>query len=191
MGRKKKNQINDKPFWTLIEETRAESKDLKRQLALLKKRLKEVPDSALIEYYEALKTWSHRCDIGPLADAMLIMYGYISDDTFEYWRAALLMHGKKVVEDAMRDPETLADQDYFEPLERHLYIVPEECERRFGEEEGEGFLDSAEPEIDWSLEYGQQSKGIEEALKAYPRLTAKFWEKHGKKQFEKIYLNRR
>lgn len=119
---------------------------------------------------------------------MFIMYGYVSDDTsFEYWRAALLMHGKKVVDDAIKNPETLADQDYFKPLEEHLYLVSGECKRRFGEDEGEEFLDSAEPEIDEDHDYGEQSESVEEALKAYPKLAAKFWEKYGRKHFEEVY----
>jgi hypothetical protein len=183
--------MNDRLFWILQEETKVESKNnLKSQLELLKKRLVELPDSALLEYEEAFRTWLHQCDRGPLADAMLIMYGYVSDDTFEDWRAALVMHGKKVVQDAIRDPDTLANQDYFEPLEQNLFLVLDEFERRYGLAKAEELRDSAQPELDWNIDGGEQSESVEEALKTYPRLTARFWEKYGRKQFERIYLKK-
>ncbi|MBX3077485.1 DUF4240 domain-containing protein [Candidatus Obscuribacterales bacterium] len=186
--KRKKKQVNDEKFWSLIEETRNEcGNDFTKQLRLLEKQLATSPDSDLIEYEEALKTWLHRCDIAPLVDAMLIMYGYVSDDAFEYWRAALLMHGQKVVSDAIRDPETLAEQDYFEPFEEHLALVSGECKRRYGEEQGWEFLRSAEPEIDEDLDYGEQSESVEEALQTYPKLAAKFWETYGRKNFERVY----
>lgn len=163
MAARKKRRINDKIFWTLIEETRDESKkDLKKQLKLLKKRFVKVPDSELVQYDEALRTWLHRCEIGPLADAMFIMRQYGSDDTFEYWRAALLMHGKKVVQAAIRNPESLADQDRFKECESHLYLVVKELERRYGEHKAWAILDKAKPEIDNNLDWGFQSETAEE-----------------------------
>ncbi|HMP51874.1 MAG TPA: DUF4240 domain-containing protein [Candidatus Melainabacteria bacterium] len=154
-----------------MEET--QSNDLDEQIDRLKERIAKLSNAELVDFENAMRTWLEKCDRGPLIDAATIMTGYVSDDAFMYWRAALLMHGKKAAENAIQDPETLADHAYFTGCEDLLYLVQKEYEKRH-----DRLLPGAtiyEDEIDDDC--GEQFENIEDALKAYPRLQEKFWEK--------------
>lgn len=97
-------------FWAIIDKARAESGgDDEALLEKVRARLKKMRPEEIVSFdvhYDALRFRAYRKE---LWGAAYLMNGGCSDDGFEYFRAWLISRGGKVYENALLDPDSLAD----------------------------------------------------------------------------------
>jgi hypothetical protein len=106
-------------FWKMIETAKARSKgDPFKQIKLLKAALEKLSPEQIVAFdkiFSQLKAESYRNELWAAA---YIIQGGCSDDGFEYFRCWLIAQGQKVYEEALLDPETLADAIDYDEEER-------------------------------------------------------------------------
>ena len=96
-------------FWALIEETRED--DMSAHAERLTRRLAGLPPRQIVEFernWRELDVQAYRWDIW---SAAWVVHDGCSNDCFDYFRCGLIMLGERVFEDALRDPDSLADVD--------------------------------------------------------------------------------
>src|SRR5215467_8735483 len=97
-------------FWKVIQETRAGARNDEQFLRRIIPRLKKMSPDELMKF-EALR---NKLDAQAYSWALwgaayLMTGGGCLDDCFDYFRAWLMSQGRKTFENALRDPDTLAD----------------------------------------------------------------------------------
>lgn len=97
-------------FWQLIEEKRIESNgDTKLQVELLVDALTAMPLETILDYYRLYQQLLKRADRGSLYDAAYVLQEGCGSDGFTDFRAWLIAQGKQIYENALKEPDTLAD----------------------------------------------------------------------------------
>lgn len=97
-------------FWKLIEIAKKESRnDDERQVKILIQNLSVLSVSEIIEFQRIFSTLHEQSRHNYLWEAAEIIQGFCSDDGFEYFRAWLIAQGQTVFNNALEDPETLAN----------------------------------------------------------------------------------
>ncbi|WP_409240330.1 DUF4240 domain-containing protein [Streptomyces sp. PA5.6] len=99
-------------FWNLIEQARQQAPDpadvdavAQQATALLAAR----PLEAIVDTHQAVHQLLADSYRAPLWAAAYMINGGCSDDGFDYFRGWLIMQGSTVFEQALADPDTLAD----------------------------------------------------------------------------------
>lgn len=102
--------MTEEEFWKLIEGAKESSDgDCDRQVRLIHEVLKTLPLKELVSFDENLNQKMALAYHWDLWGAAYIINGGCSDDGFEYFLGWLILQGKKVFEDALKDPETLVN----------------------------------------------------------------------------------
>jgi hypothetical protein len=182
--------MNVDEFWKLIEKTKIESNgDTDLQAQLLEDELVIMPLEEILDYHLLYRQLHKRADRGSLLDAAYTIGEGCSSDGFIDFRAWLIAQGKQVYEDAINDPDTLADyvslNDRYETRAEFIeYVALKAYDRKTGEppesypeivlkfEKDDGYygcsyLDSENP----------STEPFDDCIKSrYPKLYAKFWD---------------
>lgn len=137
--------MDTREFWTLIEQTKVESNgDHKRQEILLIERLAAMPVEEIVDYqwiFDDLSAQIHRYDI---RDAAQIIESGTGDDGFKDFCTGVIFQRQWVFENALRDPETIADILEAGDTLRHetlAYTGPFAYERKTGIDDASVFYD--------------------------------------------------
>lgn len=163
--------MDEAKFWSLIERSREVSGgDLNEQLDVLVRLLTQLPADEIKGFDKTLHDLMGRSYTNELWAACYILNGGCSDDSFDYFRAWLIAQGKEVYDNALRDPETLADLDLSDSdedrdFESLMYAAWTAYENSTGSEFPMEPRESA-----WTL----TGDGWDEAVvdEKYPKLTA-------------------
>lgn len=106
-------------FWRLIESAKvAGGADCEGQTEALVTRLERLPADEIVAFDQIFSTLHAEAFRWDLWGAAYVINGGCSDDGFFYFRSWLIGQGRSVYENALDDPETLADSD----------VEPEEAE---------------------------------------------------------------
>lgn len=98
-------------FWKLIHQAREQAPDEDwEMLEILQRVLLQLPADEITSFNTRLHEQLVRSYRNDLWAAAYIINGGCSDDGFVYFRCWLIGQGQTVFENALRDPETLADQ---------------------------------------------------------------------------------
>lgn len=133
-------------FWALIEQS--------NKGETLEETLHHLSDDELFGYYY---WWRHFYAISYQQDLWAVAYvvmGGCSDDSFDYFRFWLVLQGREVFENAMKNADSLSDvfhhlEDGDYPQNEDLHYVPMEIiEQRHGEGAFDDMLDNQYDEID-------------------------------------------
>jgi hypothetical protein len=101
--------MNKAAFWKLIDASRANAGgDLEEQVADLRARLEHFEPNEIIQFGKLFDEYWGRAYTWDLWGAAYILGGGCSDDGFLDFRGWLISRGERAYEDALRDPETLA-----------------------------------------------------------------------------------
>ena len=106
--------MTEEKFWRLIERSRrdfdSERRDgnMERQLAILEEQLSELSSDEVRSFNSLLTQVFHRSYRWDLWGAAHVIGSGCGDDGFDYFRYWLISMGRKVYEDALADPESLA-----------------------------------------------------------------------------------
>jgi hypothetical protein len=164
--------LDETDFWTFIEESKAESVgDIERQVQLLINRVSALSIPDIFAFDDLFHRFHRQAYQWNLWAAAYIIGGGCSDDGFTDFRAGLITLGKQVYDDALRDPEILADilpADEELRVERMNYAAKYAYKNKTGEE----------MPIFYGLHKYSEPTGEpwneSEIYKQYPKLTAKF-----------------
>lgn len=127
--------MNEDLFWRLIEEAKAEGGgDCDAFSESLTAKLQALAPQDILAFdgvMDQLLLRSYRWD---LWGAAYLINGGASDDGFDYWRGWLMAQGRAVFENALRDPDSLADVIEGSELECEdiLYVAGRAYEAKTG-----------------------------------------------------------
>jgi hypothetical protein len=184
--------MNIDEFWQLIDKTKIESNgDTDIQAQLLEDELIMMPLEVIWDYHLLYRQLHKRANRGSLLDAASTIGEGCSGDGFIDFRAWLIAQGKQIYEDAINDPDTLADyvslNDRYETRAEIInYVAFNAYDRKTGSDEsmppikmddlkfekddgyyGCSYLDSENP----------STEPFDDCIKRrYPKLYAKFWD---------------
>jgi hypothetical protein len=107
--------MDDATFWELIDASRAECKPASEdpddaQNVALVRLLSELPPDEIIAFDRVFRRLHAAAYTWDLWAAAFLIEGGCSDDGFKDFRSGLIGLGRKVYEDAVRDPGTLVSQ---------------------------------------------------------------------------------
>jgi hypothetical protein len=166
-------------FWEHIEAARRDAEgDTERQVELLVERIAALPDEEIIEFERRFSDRFNESYSWNLWGAAYLINGGCSDDGFDYFRGWLIAQGEAVFENAMKDPDSLADIVTIEDAaemgveeEGMLYVAMHAYRKRTGRE----LYDDMEndPSLPMPPEPGGVPWEDDAELEArYPRLAA-------------------
>src|SRR4051812_16701293 len=96
-------------FWAVIEQSRRDTDgDLDQQLENLDQLLGQLPPAEIVSFGTILDQLLAASYKGDLWGAASLINGGCSDDGFDYFRRWVVAQGRRVYEDALRDPDSLA-----------------------------------------------------------------------------------
>ncbi len=125
-------QMNESEFWGLIDRSRQEAGGGELQAAALTKTLSGLPESDIYEFECSFRTHMMRAyHFNVLATAKLLE-GYVSDDTFIYFRAFLISMGRETLDAAIENADALANLQ-IDDGEWMLYVADNALKQKFGE----------------------------------------------------------
>lgn len=129
--------MTDVVFWEIIEQSKEESQNYSKQIEALTNKIASLEENEIIEFEfrfrEALSKSAHY----NVMAAAKIINGFVSDDSFLYFRCRLIAEGKELFFEAIENPEVIADADIKEldfSGEDMLYIADNAFLKKFGDE---------------------------------------------------------
>jgi hypothetical protein len=100
-------------FWDLVEKVHRDSRgDMDKKCELLDAELRRLPLGEVRSFHRHFNECQDRAYSWELWAAAYIMGGGCSDDGFSDFRATLISMGRQTFENALTDPQSLADIDY-------------------------------------------------------------------------------
>ena len=123
-------------FWNIVNKAKANASDFEDRAIQLKSLLMQLPAQEIVEFdieYQQKMIQAYRWD---LWGAAYVINGGCSDDGFHYFCAFLISEGEKIYNNAIRDPESLADIEIEEDaeFEEFSYVASEAYEEKTGNE---------------------------------------------------------
>lgn len=173
-----------KQFWLLIDQTRnASDGDADKQAELLTKALVALPLEDIIEYQHIFDELDVRATGHDLLQVVNLIYDALDDSVWRDFRAWLIGQGQTIYENAIANPETLADvvsiEGRYDIVAEPLIFAAEiACEIKADDEDA--YVSYARPD-DETIKDFSTSLAIAErkhpAKEKFPRAWAKFgWE---------------
>lgn len=161
-------------FWTLVDKTRENANnDAQEQSNLLTEELAKLSEQEIIEFLQIFYDLKDKAYIGNLWDPAFIIMYYCSDSGFDVFREWLIGRGKVAYENAISNPETLADV-----LEVGEQVFPTLLGPAFDAYEQVTGKDMPPiPRAPAQLDRGPTGNDREdEILRRFPKLTDRYWE---------------
>jgi hypothetical protein len=160
-------------FWELVDKTREASGDNPlEQAKLLTNALAQLPEKEILAYDVLLQRLMDEAYRADLWEAAYILGCGCSDDGFMDFRAWLIGRGKSTFEQALSDPESLAEVvevGQETQVGVLLYVAPHAYEQKTGKE------DMPPLPYERTELKGESSPDQRSILERFPKLTAKFW----------------
>ncbi len=166
-------------FWRLIEDAKEKSgDDCEEQAELLKRALVKLPPEEIIAFDRILDAFLDEAYRWDLWGAGELINGFCSDDGFFYFRCWLVAQGKTVYENALANPDSLAD--VVEPdfdnaeCEALLYVAGTAYEAITGLEIPRSVIQQPDASGDYTAPEPAGPKPNEDnSMDFYPRLWAR------------------
>ncbi|WP_433831861.1 DUF4240 domain-containing protein [Flavobacterium anhuiense] len=182
----KNDKMDKTEFWKIIEYSIAKSNnDRSQQEKVIIEKLATYNPEQIIEFEVIFRQLIIEADDFKIMAVQKIIEGYVSDDSFLYFRCWLIGKGEKIYTETLKNPEFLAgniyeDEDELHYFEELMYVATDAYKIKTGKkEEDETF--PRDIAIGKGLDYDfgpYQTKGVdwkeEELPKTYPKLWEKF-----------------
>lgn len=172
--------MNESSFWHLIEISKNLRKNFSDQIDFLTKSLAKLPEQEIIDFEFRFREALVFSSSYEIMAASKIIIGYVSDDSFLYFRCRLIAEGKDFFYNANNNPDCIAEndiQDLEYEGEEMLYISDNAFVLKFGEDTNKDLpRDAANEYIDynnWNDIKGEDWDENELPLK-YPKLWSKY-----------------
>ncbi|MDB5978496.1 MAG: hypothetical protein JWR07_5256 [Nevskia sp.] len=125
-------QMNESEFWGLIDRSRQEAGGGELQAAALTKTLSGLPESDIYAFECSFCMHMMRAYHFDVLAAAKLLEGYVSDDTFIYFRAFLISMGRETLDAAIENADTLVNLQINDG-EWMLYVADNALKQKFGE----------------------------------------------------------
>ena len=103
--------MSDQAFWGLIEGVPNDVTNPTRRLELLRSSLEKLPENELISFEITFRQKLNHAYSWDLWGAAYLIHGGCSDDGFQYFRSWLISRGQEVYQNALDNPDSLAELD--------------------------------------------------------------------------------
>jgi hypothetical protein len=168
-------------FWEIIDASREEARGSKgAQFAALEEQLRALPAEEVASFDEHFSGCMGRADRNEVYAAAAIIDGFwVSDDAFTYFLEWLVSQGENVFENAVRNPDSLADvvgKGEVCAFEGFGYVAARVWEEKTGQSAedmpGQVATEARAPD-------GPAWKDDEDLKRRFPRLWGKFSQREG------------
>lgn len=164
----KEKKMNETEFWAIIERAIQASENYPDEKEeALRKEVDALTPEQVFEFgklFDEKDTLAYRWDLWAAA---YIIGGGCGDDSFMDFRASLICMGQQVFEDALKNPDSLAEIEFNDPeeeffFEGYQYIVFTVYEEKTGDDMPDtGVKGSADPEgEEWNEDSEEDLKRI-------------------------------
>lgn len=165
-------------FWKIIAQSKEERTNFTNQIEILTNQISLLEERDIIEFEYILREVLAKSYHFNILAAAKIVYGYVSDDDFLYFRCRLIAEGKELFLKSIKNPEIIPKIDLIElEGEDMLYITDNAFIKKFGSEtEKELPRDIAIDYLNYDDGYeikGENWKEHELKIK-YPKLWKKY-----------------
>ncbi len=164
--------MTENQFWQLIEDARATGDTVEGLSAALV----ALPLPDIVSFEDVLSKKIADAATFPILAACFVIMSYVSDDTFDDFRAWLVSQGRTRYSEAVKDPETIADwlrKDEVDEIDgESILMLPYESYKVHGREED--FDDQAAFIADPKIEVAWPDTK-DEFRERFPKLVGKFW----------------
>lgn len=172
--------MNELSFWKIIEQTKEKRRDFSHQIELITSSLVALEENHIIEFEYRLREILDSSAYYSLMAAAKIVTGFVSDDSFLYFRCRLIAEGKKFFYNAIENPDIIEKRD-IQDLEYDgedmLYVADNAFILKFGENTDKELpRDIAMDYLDYNNLQGIKGEDwVEEELPfKYPNLCRKY-----------------
>lgn len=180
----KNDKMDKTEFWKIVDYSIAKSNnDKSEQEKVIIEKLTTYSPEQIIEFELIFRQLIIEADHYKIMGAQKIILGYVSDDSYLYFRCWLIGKGEKIYTETLKNPEFLSEninqgeESYFEEL---MYVATNAFKTKTGKiEEDESFPRNIAIAKGLDFDFGApQTKGVdwkeEELPKTYPKLWDKF-----------------
>lgn len=128
--------MTEKVFWEIIEQSKEQNRDFSEQINVLISKLTFLKKWEIIEFEYRFREELSKSARYNIMAAVKIINGFVSDDSFLYFRRRLIAEGKELFNKAIEFPETIAESNIreLELGEEMLYITDRAFFKKYGEE---------------------------------------------------------
>ncbi|MBF4517764.1 DUF4240 domain-containing protein [Flavobacterium sp. ANB] len=177
----KNNKMDKTEFWKIIEYSIAKSNDDKlEQEKVIIEKLSTYNPEQIIEFEIIFRQLVIQADDFKIMAAQKIIEGYVSDDSYLYFRCWLIGKGEKNYTETLKNPDFLSEninQDEESDFEELMYVATNAYKIRIGkEEEDESF--PRDVAIGKGLDYdfgAPPTKGVDWKEEELPATYPKLW----------------
>ncbi|TGE27375.1 DUF4240 domain-containing protein [Hymenobacter metallicola] len=172
--------MTNSEFWQLINASKNTTHDQTAQADFLSEQLATWEPNQIIEFECRLREHLLEADDYKIMAALKILDGYVSDDSYLYFRAWLVGQGEAVFRNALRDADSLAQiaQEPYQEFENLLYVATEAFGRRTGRPaEDDTFPRAVAAARGLDYDLGSETKGEDWREEQLPKLLPRLWKK--------------
>lgn len=177
------NTMDKTAFWQLIESAKtAANGDQQLQEEVLISNLAELEPEQIVSFECIMRELLMEADHFNIIAAQKIIDGYVSDDTYLYFRCWLVAQGETIFTNILQNPDTLASilDEGYQDFEGLLYVATTAFEKQTGKtQEDETFPRSIADAQGLDYDFGSETKGEDWAENQLPKMLPKLWKKFG------------
>jgi hypothetical protein len=176
--------MNKFNFWEIIDESYSQSKgDKDQQVALLIRLLQDYSTDEIIEFEKIFRELIIEADTYKVMAALKIIEGWVSDDSYLYFRSWLISRGRTLFREVVENPDYLANYDLSDndvEFEALMYVATNAYRQKTGkEEEDDSFPRGIALEAGLDYDYGAPpTKGTDWTEEDLPALLPRLWQKY-------------
>ncbi|GAA4300124.1 DUF4240 domain-containing protein [Nibribacter koreensis] len=174
--------INTEQFWSLIDKAvKSSSGDKELKEKFLVNELTKLSLEEIMDFEMAFRKSILEADDFKVMAAQKIIEGYVSDDSYLYFRCWLIGQGKQVYQETLKNSDYLAhvvqkgESTDFESL---LYVATAAYSRKTGKDEDETFPRDTAIGLGLDYDFGAAAtKGTDWSEDELPKLLPNLWAK--------------
>ncbi|MBD2714174.1 DUF4240 domain-containing protein [Microvirga sp. STR05] len=175
--------MDKEQFWQLVEAAKTEAQgDQQLQEQILIDHLAQLEPAQIVAFECRLRECLLEADHFNIIAAQKIIDGYVSDDTYLYFRCWLIGQGETVFTNALQNADSLASvmDEGYQDFEELLYVATKAFEQRTGKtDEDDTFPRSIASEQGLDYDFGSETKGEDWTENQLPKMLPKLWKKFG------------
>ncbi|ACU61800.1 DUF4240 domain-containing protein [Chitinophaga pinensis] len=172
-------------FWDLIEESYKQSHgDKEQQITILTDLLQQFDTQVIIEFEKIFRELVIQADTYKVMAALKIVDGFVTDDSYLYFRCRLISRGRAFFNDVLENPDYLANYDVSITSdidhEELMYVATRAYRKKTGiEKEDDTFPRSIAYAAGLDYDFGAPpTKGTDWTEEELPVLLPRLWQQY-------------
>lgn len=175
-----RDKMDTKVFWQIIDKANQEAagNEVVQEASLIHQ-LAAYSEADIVEFEKLLRQTLQQADDYQVMAALKIIQGWVTDDSYLYFRCWLIGQGQATFLAALKNPESLvekADKGSFPSFESLLSVADEAYSKKTGKtEEDESY--PRYQAFEQGVEYDSNTTGTDWTEEQLPSLYPKLWSK--------------